>query len=98
MKTIITSFAAIILALSLSASLGCAFQAGPFQGALGNTSVERTEEDGTATKTSGAELSPPFVDFLKEIVDAAARLIPGNGDNSTTINVTGSDVDVIEEE
>ena len=84
--------AAFILCAGLS--LSCAAQAPGIQFAVGNTSVEKTTEDGTVTKTTGAEMSPPFVDFLKEIVAAAAKLIPGNG--GTVVNVNGSDVQVEE--
>ena len=84
-KTVMT----IILALSLS---GCAFQAGPIQGTLGNSNVEKTEEDGTVTKTSGAEMSIPFANFLKGLIDAAAKFIPGSGNTNVTVTVPGAEV------
>ena len=89
-----TALITIILAMSLS---GCAAQAPGIQFAAGNATVERTEEDGTVTKTSGAEMSVPFANFLKSVLDAAAKFIPGNGDSGdTVINVNGSKVEVEE--
>ena len=78
-------------------SLGCAAQVAGLQFAGGNASAERTEQDGTVKKTTGGEISVPFAGFLKEIIDAASKFIPGNGDaGNTVVNVNGSDVEVEE--
>lgn len=84
----------ILCVLCAALFLGCAMQAPGIQSAVGNSSVERTDKDGTVTKTSGGEISVPFAGLLKSLIDAAAKFIPGNGSSETVVNVgVGAEVE-----